>query len=474
MPNRGPSVNPAIVGFIAAAGMFGLLLFAFTNVTLFQPKMTLKAQVASADTLATSADVEVAGVKIGTVKSIAPGTQGGAEVTMEINTQKTQIYKDATAQIRPHGVFGPKFVQLGPGSETSGKFPAGGTIDLANTSVSVDFEQILNQLDENTRQSLQTFFYEFGTWQENRGADQGAIIDNLNVVTAQLTPPLNVIGNRGKEFGRFTDSNATYTETLAESQIAQIIHDNEILLAELDKHQAGLVAVIDHGNNVLNDIDQITSGNNVANLRATLPKLPVLLDSLSRFSNNLGTGLNRMSPVFVPQRGQAESDIGLAIKRTRDAFGECDISADDGSNSTPLGGPAVFDTPHANNVKIVPCLGADGKPYVDQATGHVAHHHIKVLLGLHTNGTPGSQSEDERRTLCGPHTSDASRGADPAFRCFSDPVQSSASAIPAAGGPAPPLFGVSTPASTNPSVAPSGTILTPLGPAGLLDLLGAW
>ena len=462
LPNRGPSINPAIVGFIAAAGMFGLLLFAFTNVTLFQPKVMIKAQVASADTLAPSADVEVAGVKIGTVKTITSGRDGGAEVLMEINSQKTQIYKDATAQIRPHGVFGPKFVQLGPGSQATGNFPDGGTIDQANTSVSVDFEQVLNQLDENTRQSLQTFFYEFGTWQENRGADQGAVIDNLNVVTAQLTPPLTVIANRGTEFGRFTDNNAVATETLAESQIAQIIHDNNTLLTQLDQHQAGLVNVITHGNNVLNDIDQITSGDNVANLRAALPKLPGLLDTLSRFSNDLGTGLNHVTPVFVPQKGQADSDIGLAIKRTRDAFGECDISADD----------TTYDTVHANNVKIVPCFGADGKPYVDKATGHVAHHHIKVLLGLHTNGTPGSTNENERRTLCGPHTGDATRGTDPAFTCFSDPVQSAA--IPPQGPAAPPLFNATTPASNNPAAAPSGAIVTPFAPAGLLDILGGW
>ena len=463
LPNRGPAINPAIVGFLAAAGMFGLLLFAFTNVTLFQPKLTIKAQVASADTLAPSADVAVAGVKIGTVKTITSGSQGGAVVTMEINTQKGQVYKDATAQIRPHGVFGPKFVQLGPGTQASGGFPDGGMIDQANTSVSVDFEQVLNQLDDNTRQSLQTFFYEFGTWQENRGADQGAVIDNLNVLTAQLTPPLTVIANRKVEFGRFTDSNAVATETLAESQIAHIIHDNNTVLAALDDHQAGLVNLITHGNNVLNDLDQITSGNNVANLRATLPKLPPLLDNLSRFSNDLGTGLNHLSPVFVPQRGQAESDIGMAIKRTRDAFGECDVSDS-----------ATIDTPHANNVKITPCFGPDGKPYVDPSTGHIAHHHVKVLLGLHTNGTPGGSAEDERRTLCGPHTGDATRGSNPAFTCVTDPVQSSASAIPPAGSPAPPLFGVSSPSSNNPAAVASGAILTPFDPAGLLDVLGGW
>jgi phospholipid/cholesterol/gamma-HCH transport system substrate-binding protein len=444
--------------------MFGLLLFAFTNVTLFQPKQTINAQVSSADTLAPSADVEVAGVKIGTVKSIANGANGGAVVTMEINSQKATIYKDVTAQIRPHGVFGPKFVQLYPGTQAAGDFPNNGTIDQSKTAVAVDFEQVLNEFDTNTRQSLQTFFYEFGTWNENRGQDQGQIIDNLKVVTAQLTPPLQVIDGRQQELGRFFDSNAVATETLADSPLDQIIHSNNDVLTALDQHRSGLVGLVVHGNNVFNDIDQITAGDNVNNLRAFLPKLPTLMDSLTRFSNDLGTGLNHAAPVFIPQRGQDQSDIGVAILRTRDAFGECDITDDAG-----------YDTLHANNVKIVPCFGSDGKPYTEKDSKgvvHTAHHHVKVLLGLNTNGAPGSTNQDESGVLCGPDTTNAARhenGQTPAFTCTTDPVQTPATSIPPAGGAAPGPF-VPT-SSTNPATAPKGMVLTPMGPVGLLDIL---
>ncbi|MEA2683570.1 MAG: phospholipid/cholesterol/gamma-HCH transport system substrate-binding protein [Chloroflexota bacterium] len=457
-PNRGPAVNPALVGLIASAVMFGLLLFAFTNVTLFQSKIQINAEVSSADTLANGADVEVAGVKVGTVKNVTKGNQSGALVAMEINTQQATVYKDATAQIRPHGVFGPKFVQLVPGSQSAGGFPSGGTIDRANTSVSVDFEQVLNQFDDNTRQSLQTFFYEFGTWQENRGEDQGKVIDNLNVVTAQLTPPLQVIDNRQAQLGKFFDNNAVATETLADSPLDQIIHENNDVLTALDAHKAGLVNLVVHGNNVLNDIDQITAGNNVANLRALLPKLPTLLDALSRFSVDMGQGVNHLNPVIVPQYGQKDSDIGLAILRTRDAFGECDVSDTSGA-----------DTPHANQVKIVPCYGPDGKPWVEPGTGHVAHHHVKVLLGLHTNAAQPGTSEDEQRILCGPHTANATRGATPAFTCFTDPVQSAANSIPVAGEAPPAPFGAS--ARVRPGAAGTGSVFAPLGPAGLLDIL---
>src|SRR3981081_2496772 len=109
MPNRGPRVHPSLVGLIGAAVMFGLLFFAFTNVALFASTIDVKAQVATGDTLAPGADVEIAGVKVGTVKSIDKGDPG-ALIDMSVDTKKASLHKDASLRIRPHGVFGPKFV----------------------------------------------------------------------------------------------------------------------------------------------------------------------------------------------------------------------------------------------------------------------------------------------------------------------------------------------------------------------------
>src|ERR1700680_3844011 len=148
MPNRGPRISPAIVGLIGAAIMFGLLFFAFANVALFASNMDMKAQVATGDTLAPGADVEVAGVHVGIVKSIDKGDPG-ALIDMAVDTKKVTMHQDASLQIRPHGVFGPKFVQLDPGTETAGAFADGRSIPLSRTHVSVDFEQVLNSLDTN-------------------------------------------------------------------------------------------------------------------------------------------------------------------------------------------------------------------------------------------------------------------------------------------------------------------------------------
>jgi phospholipid/cholesterol/gamma-HCH transport system substrate-binding protein len=478
MPNRGPRVNPAFVGLVSAAVMFGLLFFAFANVSLLASNMDVKAEVASGDTLAPNADVEVAGVRVGLVKSIEKGNPG-ALIDMSVDTKKVTLYRDATLQIRPHGVFGPKFVEFNPGSPSAGSFAGGDSVPLANTRVSVDLEQVFNELDTNTRQSLQTVFYELGTGSDKRGADFGQTIDKLNTVETQLTPVLQVIDNRSFETGRFLESSAIVNETFAASPFDQIIKKNADVLTKLDIASASVQGVVVHGNNVVVSLDAITGGSNTQALSRSISKLPTLFDNLQLFNNALGYGVNALLPVLTPQHGQALSDIGLAVARTQDSFGQCDIT----DQTSP---PPGSDTPHANIVKIVPCYDSSGNPYKD-AAGHVAHHHVNVLLGLHTNpatpllataggvtavtnllsGIVGQSAalqlvgafgtENEGSVICGPNSGNSTRPVNPAFTCK---ATSQSKVIPGFGAPPPPLFTGSTAAamgSSSPVTVPAVT-----------------
>jgi hypothetical protein len=210
----------------------------------------------------------------------------------------------------------------------------------------------------------------------------------------------------------------------------------------------------------------------VGNLRVAISQLPGFSDQLQRFSNDLGYGTNSLNPVIMPQRGQTMGDIEVAVRRTKDSFGQCDIADNTATNGQKS------DTPHANNVKIVPCTTA-GQPTKD-AQGNIAHHHVSVVLGLHLNpalggglvGVPPSTcttpplnltgtacttllgtisaiigqlnvglpfAEEESSVLCGPNTLNSGRGSNPAFGCQNQPQMSAV--IPPAGSAPPPLFG---------------------------------
>src|SRR5207244_7875443 len=98
-------------------------------------------------------------------------------------------------------------------------------------------------------------------------------------------------------------------------------------------------------------------------------------------------------------------------------------------------------------------------------------HHVKVLLGVHSNSQPGN-GEEEVNTLCGPSSGNATRGASPAFSCLTDPVQSAA--IRPFGGPPP--SGSDLTGSESPATATQSGVaaLEPAEKVTLLDLMGLY
>jgi len=83
-----------------------------------------------------------------------------------------QLHADSRAAVRPHGLLGPKYVDLQGG--TTGQLHDGATIPLSRTTVSTDFDQVLNSLQPDIRANLKTIFVELGRAADGRGATMNA------------------------------------------------------------------------------------------------------------------------------------------------------------------------------------------------------------------------------------------------------------------------------------------------------------
>src|SRR4029077_14254446 len=133
-------------------------------------QMTLHVQLADADALAPHASVEMSGVKIGEVQSVA--AEGGVAVaTLQIGPQYADIRRNATVYLRAHGLFGPKYIAIVPGTASSPVLQDGDTISKDRTVQPVDLNAILQDLQVPEQQSLRTFFVEFGQAAAGRGDD---------------------------------------------------------------------------------------------------------------------------------------------------------------------------------------------------------------------------------------------------------------------------------------------------------------
>lgn len=130
------------------AGLLALVLAAGAVVlarnTMFKPN-TITAYFTSATAIYPGDEVRVSGVKVGTIKAIAPqGTK--AKMTLAVD-REVPIPADAKAVIVAQNLIGARYVQLAPAYEASGPtMRDGAVIDLDRTAVPVEWDEVKSQL----------------------------------------------------------------------------------------------------------------------------------------------------------------------------------------------------------------------------------------------------------------------------------------------------------------------------------------
>jgi phospholipid/cholesterol/gamma-HCH transport system substrate-binding protein len=156
---------------LAVASYFG-----FTKSNPFADPYEFEAVFRTSNNLQPKSPVRIAGIDVGKVKSIeaVDSATGGARVTMELEESALPIHEDAHLKIRPR-IFleGNFFVDLQPGSPSAPELEDGGTIPLQQTAAPVQFGDVLNVLQSDTREDLKTFLREYGAKGLQNGGAEG-------------------------------------------------------------------------------------------------------------------------------------------------------------------------------------------------------------------------------------------------------------------------------------------------------------
>jgi virulence factor Mce-like protein len=148
-----------------------LLYFAFGGAVPFKGGYDVRAVVSDAVALHGGSPVRIAGVNVGKVTGVERGPGHTAIVKMRIDDAGRPIHRDATLKIRPRLFLeGNFFVDLKAGSPSAPELPDDGTLPLSQTSVPVQFDQVLDALQSDTRDSLKTVLNEYRTALDKGGA----------------------------------------------------------------------------------------------------------------------------------------------------------------------------------------------------------------------------------------------------------------------------------------------------------------
>jgi phospholipid/cholesterol/gamma-HCH transport system substrate-binding protein len=225
--------------------------------------------------LTTGADMKVAGVRAGTIKSLDVDKKTHkAVVGFEITQDGFgDLRKDVTCETRPQSLIGEYYIDCKPGT-SSEKLAQGATIPVERTTSTIPLDLVNNVLRKPYRERLGIILDELGAGVAGRAED-------INDVVRRASPAL-------RETDRVLDKLYAQNKTLK-----QLVTDADTVLADLADNKR------DVGRWVVETKETAAaSAERRADLQAGLRKLPTFLRELRPTMDQLGDTAEAQTPAL--------------------------------------------------------------------------------------------------------------------------------------------------------------------------------
>jgi virulence factor Mce-like protein len=186
MIKQTPSLTRIFAMVAFTLSCFGILVFlwlSFGGSVPLQPEgYRVSVSFPSATQLAQEADVRISGVRVGRVKAKEPNVHTGlTDAVLEIDARYAPIPKNTRAILRQKTLLGETYVELSPGTRSSGFIQDGGKLPSGQVSDTVELDEILRAFDPQTRNR-------FSTWFDQAGIAAQGNAEHLNDALGLLTP----------------------------------------------------------------------------------------------------------------------------------------------------------------------------------------------------------------------------------------------------------------------------------------------
>jgi phospholipid/cholesterol/gamma-HCH transport system substrate-binding protein len=252
--------------------------------------------------------VNIAGVKIGEVGDVQLES-GRAVVTMQIQDKHKPIYRDANVLMRPKTGLKDMYLALDPGTKEAGELPEGGRVKVANTLPDVNADEVLAQLDADTRAYLEILLSAGGTAFDDKAT--GADAEFQQTAEQDLREALKRFEPTARNGERFTRL------LIARRQnIKSVIHNFQELSTALAHRDRQLSGFVDSANA---NFEAFASEQDA--LRAALREFPGALSQTETTLRKAGGLANELGPALQRLRPFAR-ELAPALRKTRPFFRE--------------------------------------------------------------------------------------------------------------------------------------------------------
>jgi phospholipid/cholesterol/gamma-HCH transport system substrate-binding protein len=236
MIKQTPSIGRIVAMVAFTLSVFAILIFlwlAFGGTVPLKPESyRFTVHMPEAATLAEEADVRMAGVNVGKVKS-KELDKGGARTIVEVqlDSEYAPIPKDTHAILRQKTLLGETYLELAPGNRNAGKLEDGGR--LANSSVedTTELDEIFTAFDPQTRRAFKDWVKELdgAITKGHRSEDlsdafgnfEGFAVDGaklMQVLDEQNVAVHNLVRNTGRVFGAINERRGALRELILNSK----------------------------------------------------------------------------------------------------------------------------------------------------------------------------------------------------------------------------------------------------------------
>jgi phospholipid/cholesterol/gamma-HCH transport system substrate-binding protein len=273
----------AIIGLVAIAAAVAIYILGHQRLRFpWDPSpYVLQAELSTAQavTAGQGQTVRVSGVRIGDIGAVRL-KDGRAVVEMQIEPQyKGMIHTDATALLRPRTGLKDMFLDLRPGSDAAPVAEAGWTLPIAATAPDVNLDEVLAELDADTRDYLKLLISDAGRGLKGRGLD-------LREVFARFEPT-------HRDLARVNGAVAQRRQNLR-----RLIHSLNQLNGELARHGQDLSGLVDASEAVLHQFatEQANVSAAVRELPGALAQTTDTLGRVQRFAEALKPAATHLVP----------------------------------------------------------------------------------------------------------------------------------------------------------------------------------
>ena len=240
----------AILGLVAVAGAVSLYILNEQRLRFpWEPsplRLNAEFPTAQAVTAGQGQTVRVAGVRIGDIGAVQL-KNGRAVVQMVIDPEyKGLVRTDAHALLRPRTGLKDMFVDLEPGSDDAPAAKAGYTIPIANTAPDVNPDEILAELDTDTRDYLKLLIGDAGRGLQGRGLDLRELLRRFEPTHRDLARVSSAVAERRRNLRHLITSLNTLNGELAKhgDDLAELVDSSAAVMHSFASEDENVSAAV--------------------------------------------------------------------------------------------------------------------------------------------------------------------------------------------------------------------------------------